>query len=67
MMRCFHKGLVKANVNLIDELKMINKGNKFLAPKGHVNDMGVSRLVSLSPHIFFLMLESLDPIECVVS
>lgn len=33
---------------------MIDKGNKFLVPKGHVNEMEVSRLESLASHMGFL-------------
>ena len=35
-------------------MNFITKGNNFLEPKGHVNEMGVSRLISMTPHMGFL-------------
>ena len=59
MMRCLGKGPVKSNVSFV-MTKMVTKGNRFLATKGHANEFGVSRLVSIALHMGFLTFSKSD-------
>ena len=47
------QGSSKGKCELMRLLKMVTKGNRCLAPNGHVNEIEVSCLVSPASHVSF--------------
>ena len=61
MLRCLHR-LMWTYV----WLKMINWENKYIALKGHVNEIGVTHLVSLAPHMGSLTFSNYEFVRYVL-